>query len=78
MDERLQGAPWYTIEDVAYGVPYQWGADVLMYNTDVFPEPPTSWGTIYEEQDLPDGRVQLRPHPAVRRPDLTSPPPRCT
>jgi putative spermidine/putrescine transport system substrate-binding protein len=26
-----------------------------MYNTDVFTEPPTSWGTIYEEQDLPDG-----------------------
>ena len=56
VDERLQGAPWYTIEDVAYGVPYQWGADVLMYNTDVFPEPPTSWGTIYEEQDFPDGQ----------------------
>ncbi|MET0805183.1 MAG: extracellular solute-binding protein, partial [Acidimicrobiales bacterium] len=55
VDERLQGASWYTIEGVAYGVPYTWGADVLMYNTDVFPEPPTSWGTIYSEQDFPDG-----------------------
>jgi putative spermidine/putrescine transport system substrate-binding protein len=57
VDERLQGAPWYTIDDVAYGVPYTWGADVLMYNTEVFPEPPTSWGAIYEEQDFPDGET---------------------
>jgi putative spermidine/putrescine transport system substrate-binding protein len=56
VDERLQGAPWYTIDGVAYGVPYTWGADVLMYNTDVFSEAPTSWGTIYEEQDFPDGQ----------------------
>ena len=55
VDERLQDQPWYTVDGVAYGVPYQWGADVLLYNTDVFPEPPTSWGTIYEVQDFPDG-----------------------
>jgi putative spermidine/putrescine transport system substrate-binding protein len=55
VDERLQGQPWYTVDDVAYGVPYQWGADVLMYNTDVFSEAPTSWNVIYEEQDFPDG-----------------------
>ena len=57
VDERLQDAPWYTVDGQAYGVPYQWGADVLMYNTDVFPEPPTSWNVIYEEQDFPDGET---------------------
>jgi len=56
VDERLQGGAWYTVDGNAYGVPYQWGADVLMYNTDVFgDEPPSSWNVIYEEQDLPDG-----------------------
>jgi len=55
VDPRLQDAPWYTVDGVRYGVPYQWGSDVLMYNTEVFPEPPTSWSVIFEEQDLPDG-----------------------
>ena len=55
VDPRLQDAPWYTVDGVNYGVPYQWGADVLMYNTDTFPEAPTSWDVVFEEQDLPDG-----------------------
>ncbi len=55
VDPRLQDAPWYTVDGENYGVPYQWGADVLMYNTDTFPEAPTSWDVVFEEQDLPDG-----------------------
>lgn len=55
VDERLQNAPWHTVDSKHYGTPYQWGANVLMYNTDVFPEPPTSWSVIFEEQELPDG-----------------------
>ena len=38
-----------------YGVPYQSGPNVLMYNTDVFPKPPTSWNVVFEETTLPDG-----------------------
>jgi putative spermidine/putrescine transport system substrate-binding protein len=56
VDERLQNAPWHTVDGVHYGVPYQWGPNVLMYNTDVFPEPPTSWSVVFEEQTLPDGQ----------------------
>ena len=36
-----------------YGVPYMWGPNVLMYNTEVFPEPPTYWSVVFEEQTLP-------------------------
>ncbi|MFQ5939923.1 MAG: extracellular solute-binding protein, partial [Alphaproteobacteria bacterium] len=36
-------------------VPYQWGSNVLMYNTEVFPEPPTSWEVVFKEMTLPDG-----------------------
>ncbi len=25
VDERLQNAPWFTVKDVHYGVPYLWG-----------------------------------------------------
>ena len=59
IDERLQDAPWHTVDSVHYGVPYQWGANVLMYNTDVFPEPPTSWSVVFEEQPLPDGESNV-------------------
>ena len=56
VDERLQDAPWHTVDGKHYGVPYQWGPNVLMYNTDVFPEAPTSWSVVFEEQALPDGK----------------------
>ena len=56
VDKRLQGGSWYTVDDKAYGVPYQWGANVLMYNTDSFKgTAPTSWKPVFEEETLPDG-----------------------
>jgi putative spermidine/putrescine transport system substrate-binding protein len=57
VDERLQKAPWHFEGGVHYGVPYQWGWNVLMYNTTVFKDkPPTSWAAVFEEQTLPDGK----------------------
>jgi putative spermidine/putrescine transport system substrate-binding protein len=56
VDERLQKAPWHTVDGVHYGTPYQWGANVLAYNTKVFPEAPKSWSVVFEEQNLPDGK----------------------
>jgi putative spermidine/putrescine transport system substrate-binding protein len=56
VDERLQDAPWYTVDGQAYGVPYDWGANVLMYNKNVFKTPPTSWDVVFKEQKLPDGK----------------------
>ncbi|MBZ0310060.1 MAG: ABC transporter substrate-binding protein [Anaerolineae bacterium] len=55
VDDRLKEAPWHFVDGKHYGVPYQWGANVLMYNTEVFPEAPQSWNVIFEEQELPDG-----------------------
>lgn len=56
VDERLQNAPWHTVGGKHYGVPYDWGANVLMYNTDVFgATPPDSWSVVFTEQTLPDG-----------------------
>jgi putative spermidine/putrescine transport system substrate-binding protein len=56
LDSRLQNAPWHTVEGQHYGVPYQWGSNVLMYNTKTFPKPPTSWDVVFTEQTLPDGK----------------------
>ncbi len=40
IDDRLKDAPWHTVDGVHYGVPYMWGPNVLMYNTEVFKEAP--------------------------------------
>jgi putative spermidine/putrescine transport system substrate-binding protein len=57
IDERLQNAPWHTVDGVHYGTPYVWGANVLMYNTEVFGDtPPDSWSVVFEETTLPDGK----------------------
>ncbi|MGL6572797.1 ABC transporter substrate-binding protein [Aeromonas hydrophila] len=56
IDPRLQNAPWHTVDGKHYGVPYQWGGNILMYNTKVFPKAPDSWSVVFEEQTLPDGK----------------------
>lgn len=56
VDARLKDAPWFTVGGAHYGVPYQWGPNVLMYRTDVFSEAPKSWSVVFEKQDLPDGK----------------------
>jgi putative spermidine/putrescine transport system substrate-binding protein len=56
VDARLKDAPWFTVGGVHYGVPYQWGPNVLMYRTDVFKDAPKSWSVVFEKQDLPDGK----------------------
>lgn len=57
VDDRLKDAPWFTVDGVHYGVPYQWGPNVLMYNTEAFKDaPPTSWNVVFEEMTLPDGK----------------------
>lgn len=61
VDPRLQDAPWHTVDTDGdgtpehYGAPYEWGSNVLMYNTDVFTTPPTSWNVVFEEMTLGDG-----------------------
>ncbi|MFM5325747.1 ABC transporter substrate-binding protein [Aeromonas veronii] len=56
IDPRLQNAPWHTVDGKHYGVPYQWGGNILMYSTKVFPKAPDSWNVVFEEQTLPDGK----------------------
>ena len=57
VDDRLKDAPWFTVDGKHYGVPYQWGPNVLMYNTGVFNSAPTSWNVVFEKMDLPDGKT---------------------
>jgi putative spermidine/putrescine transport system substrate-binding protein len=57
VDARLQKAPWHFVAGQHYGVPYQWGWNVLMYNTNAFKgQTPPSWKVVFEEMTLPDGK----------------------
>jgi putative spermidine/putrescine transport system substrate-binding protein len=56
VDERLREAPWHFVDGKHYGVPYQWGPNVLMYNTKTFKEAPTSWKVVFEPMKYPDGK----------------------
>ncbi|MFK7858295.1 MAG: ABC transporter substrate-binding protein [Granulosicoccus sp.] len=59
IDNRLKDAPWHTVDGKHYGTPYMWGPNVLMYNTDVFKQAPTSWNVVFKEMELPDGKSNV-------------------
>jgi len=59
IDARLRDSPWHTVVGKHYGVPYQWGANVLAYSTKVFKTPPRSWKVVFEQTTLPDGRTNV-------------------
>jgi len=56
IDPRLHNGGWYVVDKQVYGTPYQWGPNVLLYNTNIFKQAPTSWGVVFVPQDLPDGK----------------------
>ncbi len=57
IDPRLQNGAWHTVGGKHYGVPYQWGSNVLMYNTQAFGgKAPDSWNVVFEEMTLADGK----------------------
>jgi putative spermidine/putrescine transport system substrate-binding protein len=56
LDKRLLNGSWYTVSGQPYGVPYQWGANFLAYNSKLFKSPPTSWSVVFEPGQLPNGQ----------------------
>ena len=56
LDERLKEAPWHFVDGKHYGVPYQWGPNVLLYNTKMFKRAPNSWSVVFEGGKFADGK----------------------
>src|SRR5207253_2926810 len=40
-----------TIDGIHYGISLQWGPNVLLYNTNKFKIPPTSWSAVYDNSN---------------------------
>ncbi|HYN36991.1 MAG TPA: extracellular solute-binding protein, partial [Actinomycetota bacterium] len=53
----LQEPGHNTVDGVHYGVPYLWGPNVLMYNTDEVDPAPTSWDVTFESDSPYAGKV---------------------
>lgn len=60
----LKAPPHNTIGGVHYGLSYEWGPNVLLYNTDKIKTAPTSWAALYDAQykgqiSVPDNPIQI-------------------
>jgi putative spermidine/putrescine transport system substrate-binding protein len=76
----LKNQPYNSVNGQMYGVPHGYGANVLMYRTDKFSQPPTSWGVVWENNSPAAGNVTAYDSPIYiadaalylksRRPDL--------
>ena len=53
----LKMQSWNSVDGVSYGIPHGYGANLLMYNTDEFPTPPTSWDVVFDKADQNAGKV---------------------
>src|SRR5579859_7053324 len=60
----FKSPPYNTINGVHYGISLQWGPNTLLYSTQKFPNPPTSWSVIYDPANkglitVPDNPMQI-------------------
>jgi len=55
--QTLQSPPHNTVNGVHYGVPYMWGPNFLMWNTDVVQPAPDSWSVTWDPNSPYAGKV---------------------
>jgi putative spermidine/putrescine transport system substrate-binding protein len=53
----LQSPPHNTVDGVHYGVPYMWGPNFLLFNTDVVKPAPDSWEPVFDANSPYAGKV---------------------
>lgn len=53
----LKDGAWNSVNGQMYGIPHGYGANLLMYNTDVVDPAPTSWGAVFDENSPYAGKV---------------------
>ncbi len=53
----LKGRDFNTVDGKTYGVPHGYGANLLMYNTEVVQPAPTSWSVVFDGSSEYKGKV---------------------
>ena len=60
-DLKLQ--PWNSVDGVPYGVPHGRGANLLVFNTELYTTPPDSWSEVFEDSTAAPGAVSVYDSP---------------
>ena len=55
--EFLKDKPWNSINGQMYGIPHGWGANLLMWNTQVVTTAPDSWGAVFDANSPYKGKI---------------------
>ncbi|MEC3980639.1 ABC transporter substrate-binding protein [Amycolatopsis sp. H20-H5] len=55
--EFLKNKPWNSVNNVAYGIPHGWGANLLTWRTDKVTPAPTSWSVMFDRNSPYAGKV---------------------
>ncbi|QRP44966.1 ABC transporter substrate-binding protein [Amycolatopsis sp. FDAARGOS 1241] len=53
----LKNKSWNSVNNVAYGIPHGWGANVLTYRTDKVSPEPTSWSPMFDTNTPYKGKI---------------------
>ena len=53
----LKMQSWNSVDGKSYGIPHGYGANLLMYNTDVVSPAPTSWDVVFDKSSEYAGKV---------------------
>lgn len=53
----LKDREWNSVDGQMYGMPHGWGANLLMWRTDVVKEAPTSWSAVFEPSPETAGKI---------------------
>jgi len=53
----LKDRPWNSADGKMYGIPHGWGANVLMWNSDVVKPAPTSWSVVFDAASKYAGKI---------------------
>jgi putative spermidine/putrescine transport system substrate-binding protein len=53
----LKMQSWNSVDGVSYGIPHGYGANLLMYNSDVVSPAPTSWDVVFDKSSQFAGKV---------------------
>ncbi len=53
----LKNKAWNSVDGQSYGIPHGYGANLLMYNTNVFPNGLDSWSAVFDNASAQAGKV---------------------
>ena len=57
INPSLKDQPYNTYNGVHYGVPHGWGANLLMWRTDIVKPAPDSWGVVFDANSPYKGKI---------------------